>query len=136
MVKYNKLLLDLPLDILLDILLDFTMPAFVACSICQKNGVITVNGGIQECPCCGPTARRRLNIPSFINQIGWTTTQGINNYYTQLAINDAKILFAQKTREFLQANIGISKSQLKKRICKLELVCMNVAKAKYPFMQD
>jgi len=112
------------------------MPAFVACSICQKNGVITVNGGIQECPCCGLTARKRLNIPSFINQIGWTTTQGINNYYTQLAISDAKILFAQKTREFLEANIGMSKSQKKKHINKLELVCINVAKAKYPFMQE
>ena len=112
------------------------MPAFVACPLCDRTGVIKPEGGrIQECPCCGNTARKRLNIPSLITQIGWTTTQCINNYYTQSAVTDAKILFAQKTSEFIEANIGMSKSQIKKHLRKLELVCMNVAKAKYPLMQ-
>ena len=115
------------------------MPSFIACPICKKNGVIICgSGSIQECPCCGNTARKRLNIPSQITQSGWTTREGVNNYYTLLAKDDALKLFAEKSNAFLIANIGISISNSKKKqhLRTLQIVCMTVAKAKYPFIVD
>ena len=113
-----------------------TMPSFIACPICKKNGVVIHDRSIQECPCCGNTARKRLNIPSQVTQCGWTTKEGVNNYYTLLAKQDAMIQFKEKSKAFIDANTDVSNSKKKQHLHTLQAVCMTVAKAKYPFIAD
>lgn len=112
------------------------MPSFIACSICHKSGSIIMDGMMQECPCCGTSARKRLNVPNVISQVGWTTKEGVNNYYTQLASNDADVLYNQKSNQFIAENAGMSNRMMKKRLRQLHVICLTVARAKYPFITE
>ena len=101
----------------------------IACPVCNKNS-------LGDCPCCGTTARKRLRIPPMISQFGWTTREGVNNYYNQCAQKDAKVMFNERIEQYKQKHVGISNSDMKRVLQKLEDTCFNIAKARYPFLPE
>ena len=101
----------------------------IACPVCNKNS-------LGDCPCCGITARKRLKIPPMISQFGWTTREGVNNYYNQLAQKDANAMFLERIVQYRQNYVGISNSKMKLLTRQLEETCFAVARARYPVIPE
>ena len=88
-----------------------------------------------QCPLCGPSARKHLNIPKFLSQYGWTTPDGVNTYYTALAKEEAEYL-ADKEIQKRQQNGEISSNSQKKKLMRtlMETIKTELLNTKYKEM--
>jgi hypothetical protein len=67
-----------------------------------------------QCPLCGVSARKHLNMPTYLKEFGWTTPEGVNTYYTSLAMEEAQYIAEQEIQRRLQNGEITSNSQKKK----------------------
>jgi len=111
----------------------------IACKLCSKTGIIPKHmrpdmipvdkrcrmnepnpafekgaSELVQCPLCGVSARKHLNMPTYLKEFGWTTPDGVNNYYISLAKEEAQYLAEQEIQRRLQNGDITSNSQKKK----------------------
>ncbi len=111
------------------------MPAFHACLICNKTGIINHNGRAVICPVCGPTARKTYKVDPKINQAGWTTLEAIKNYLRNQACKDVESKIADQLVIYKATNPGASNSQIKKYTRSLNSVQLMDERTKELFAQ-
>lgn len=94
------------------------MPAFRACTKCNKNGVDRDEKGKSiPCPIC-------LADSKLIGQAGWAFPATINSYYNNLAAKAAEARVAAQLEIYKQANPDASNSSIKDRKKKLTALIM------------
>ena len=117
------------------------MPAFRACPICNKTGIIKdKQNKTVYCPVCSPSARRTYNVPPMLES-GWTTAGAIENYLRNQARDAVAIKIADLLALYKASNPGASNSQIKKYTRSLNnnqliIEFMKELKAKYHLKDD